>query len=64
VYIRIRSGSENVEAAQVPGEQIEEVVNSVSLTAIQQKGLADQNQQALVNAYDGHSLIFEPREGA
>ncbi|MGC0773707.1 MAG: tyrosine-type recombinase/integrase [Candidatus Acidiferrum sp.] len=39
---------ENVEAAQLAGEQIEKAMNSVSLTAIQQKGPADQNQQALV----------------
>jgi len=40
---------ENVEAAQLAGEQIEKAANSVSLTAIQQKGPADQNQQALVS---------------
>jgi hypothetical protein len=40
---------ENVEAAQFAGEQIEKATNSVSLTAIQQKGPADGNQQALVN---------------
>jgi integrase len=38
---------ENVEAAKLAGEQIEKAVNSVSLTAIQQKGLAEDNQQAL-----------------
>ena len=38
---------ENAEAAQLAGEQIEKAVNSVSLTAIQQKGPADRNQQAL-----------------
>jgi integrase len=41
---------ENAEAAQLAGERIEKAVNSVSLTAIQQKGLADENQQALVFA--------------
>lgn len=40
----------NVEAAQLAGEQIEKAVNSVSLTAIQEKGPADQDQQALVAA--------------
>lgn len=40
---------ENVEAAQLAGEQIEKAANSVSLTAIQQKGPADQNQQALLS---------------
>lgn len=40
---------ENVESAQLAGEQIEKAVNSVSLTAIQQEGPADRNQQALVN---------------
>jgi len=40
---------ENAEAAQLAGEQIEKAVNSVSLTAIQQKGPADRNQQALVS---------------
>jgi len=39
--------SENVEAAQVAGEQIEKAVNSVSLTAIEEKGPADRSQQAL-----------------
>jgi len=39
---------ENVEAAKLAGEQIEKAVNSVSLSAIQQKGHVDQNQQALV----------------
>lgn len=39
----------NAEAAQLAGEQIEKAANSVSLTAIQQKGPADQNQQALVS---------------
>jgi len=38
---------ESVEAAQLAGEQIEHAVNFVSLTAIQQKGPADENQQAL-----------------
>jgi hypothetical protein len=37
-----------VEAARLAGEQIEKAVNSVSLPATQQKGPADQNQQALV----------------
>ena len=41
---------ENAEAAQLAGERIEKAVNSVSLTAIQQKGLADENQQAPVFA--------------
>jgi integrase len=40
---------ENVEAAQLAGEQIEKAVNSVSLTAIQQEGPADRNQQAPIN---------------
>jgi hypothetical protein len=39
---------ENAEAAQLAGEQIEKAVNFISLTAVQQKGLADENQQALV----------------
>jgi len=38
---------ENLEAAKLAGEQIEKAANFVSLTAIQQKGPADQNQQAL-----------------
>jgi integrase len=40
---------ENAEAAQLAGEQIEKAVNFVSLTAVQQKGLADENQQAPVS---------------
>jgi hypothetical protein len=40
---------ENVEGAQLAGEQIEKAVSSVSSTAIQQKGPADRNQQALVS---------------
>jgi integrase len=40
---------QNVEAGQLAGQAIEKAANSVSLTAIQQKGPADQNQQALVN---------------
>lgn len=39
---------ENVEAARLAGDQVERAVNSVSLTAIQQKRPADENQQALV----------------
>lgn len=38
---------ENFEAAQLAGEQIEKAVNSVSLTAMQEKGPAQENQQAL-----------------
>jgi integrase len=40
---------ENLEAAQLAGEKIEKAVNSVSLTAVEEKGPADQNQQALVS---------------
>jgi integrase len=40
---------ENVEAAKLAGEQIDKALNSVSLTAIQEEGLADANQQALVS---------------
>jgi hypothetical protein len=38
---------ENVEAAQLAGERIEKAVNSVSLTAIQQKGPADEISKPL-----------------
>lgn len=41
---------ENMEAAKLAGEQIEKAVNSVSLTAVNEKRLADENQQALVAA--------------
>jgi integrase len=41
---------ENAEAAKLAGEQIEKAVNSVSLTAVNEERLADQNQQALVAA--------------
>jgi hypothetical protein len=40
---------ENLEAAQLAGEKIEKAVNSVSLTAVEEKGPADENQQALVS---------------
>jgi integrase len=40
---------ENVEAAKLAGEQIEKAANFVSLTAVQEKGPADQNQQALAS---------------
>jgi integrase len=40
---------ENVEAAQLAGEAIEKSANSVSLTAIQQKGPPIQKSEALVN---------------
>ena len=40
---------ENVEAAKLAGEQIEKAVDSVSLTAIQEEGPAEANQQALVS---------------
>ena len=39
---------ESAEAAQLAGEHIEKAVNFVSLSAVQQKGPADQDQQALV----------------
>jgi hypothetical protein len=39
---------ENAEAARLAGERIEKALNFVSLSAVQQKGLADRNQQALV----------------
>jgi hypothetical protein len=44
----IRSLPENIEAAQRAGEAIENAVNSVSLTAIQEKGLPIGVSEALV----------------
>lgn len=41
---------ENMDAAKLAGEQIEKAVNSVSLTAVNEKRLADENQQAFVAA--------------
>lgn len=38
---------ENVEAAQLAGEKIEKAVNSVGLTTVQEKRLAEENQQAV-----------------
>lgn len=39
---------ENVEAATPAGEQIEKAANSVSLTAVKEEWLAEENQQTLV----------------
>ena len=41
---------QNVEAAQLAGQAIQKAVNSVSLTAIQQKRLADRDRQVPVAA--------------